>query len=183
MNLMVMVGVLTMATSLFPPTARAQTGADQVRTLIAGLSDHAEAPARMLDPSLPATERKSNLHRLSTPNYDLSLIPKGKVVIHGDTASVPVRVHFNDHEGNTLDTTATAHFVRRGDTWYFANFDFLKWPGFLVAVLAVGILLGIAYAAIVLMLWRKLSRGRRLGLNWVKIFFPIFWPALFRQAQ
>ena len=182
-NLMVMVGLLGVAMSMCAQAPASKSDADQIKGLMAGLSNHSRTPADVLDPNLSSPERDKNLHRLSAPNYDLSVVPEGVPVITGDSASVPVRVRFDDKEGNTLDTKATAHFVKRGGMWYFANFDFMRWPGFLIAVLVVGILVCIAYAATVLVLWVKLSRQGQLGANGVKAFLPFFWPYLFRLLR
>jgi hypothetical protein len=168
---------------LLAQTPTATSDADQIAALMAGLSHHSQAPAGVLDPNLSPADREKNLRRLSAPNYELSLVAEGNPAITGDTASVPIRVRFDDKEGDTLDTSATANFVKRGERWYFSNFDFMAWPAFLVVVLVGGILVGIAYATTVLVLWTKLSRRGQLGVNGVKVLFPIFWPSLFRQAR
>ena len=182
-NLIFIVGFLAMAVSLYAQVRALQSDTNQIMELMRGISDHTKTPASVLDPRLTSAKREKSLRRLSAPNFDLSIAPEGPPVIVGDSASVPVKVHFNDHEGNTLDVTATAHFVKYGGTWYFANFDFLEWPGYLIVVLVLGILLGIVYAAMVLLLWRKLKRRGQLGVNGAKIFFPLFWPSLFRLVR
>jgi hypothetical protein len=182
-NLILIVGFLAMAVSLYAQAPALQSDTNQIMGLMRGISDHTKTPANVLDPNLSSAERGRNLHRLSAPSYDLSIVPEGPPVIVGDSASIPVKVHFNDHEGNTLDAASTAYFVKYGGTWYFANFDFLEWPWFLIVMLVVGILTGIFYATIVLLLWRKLKRRGQVGVNGVKMFFPIFWPSLFRLFQ
>jgi hypothetical protein len=181
LNLMALLGLLGVAMSLSAQAPTSRSDADQITGLMAALSDHSKAPSGVLDPNLSPSDRSKNLNRLSAPNYQLSLVPEGAPAITGDSATVPVRVHFDDKNGNTL--SSTAHFVKLGGTWYFANFNFMKWPGFLVAVLVIGILVGIAYAVTVLVLWRKLISQGQLGANAVKMFPPIFWPSLFRLAH
>ena len=183
LNLMAMLGLLGMAMSLSAQAPTSRSDADQITGLMAALSDHSRTPSDVLDPNLSPSDHSRNLNHLSAPNYQLRLVPEGVPVITGDSATVPIRVYFDDKNGNTLDVSSTAHFVKLGGTWYFANFNFMKWPGFLIAVLVVGILVGIAYAATVLVLWRKLISRGQLGANAVKMFLPIFWPSLFRLAH
>ncbi len=183
MNPMVMAGLLGIAMSLCAQVPTGGSDTNQIRGLMESLSNRSKAPADVLDPDLSSPERSKNLHRLSAPNYELSVVPDGVPLITGDSASVPVRVRFDDKEGNTLDASATAHFVRRGGAWYFSNFDFMDWTGFLIAVLVVGVLIGIAYASTVLVLWVKLSRRGQFGANGVRMFLPFFWPSLFRLLR
>jgi len=158
--------------------------ADQIAKLIAGVCDHSKAPSDALDPSLNPADRDKNLHRLSAPHYELNLIPaEGIPKFTGDIVSVPVRVHFDAKDGNSLDVSATARFVKRNGAWYFSNFDFLTWPVFLILVLVFGVLVGIGYAATVLVLMTKLLKHGQLGINGIKMFLPIFWPSLFRQVR
>lgn len=158
--------------------------ADQIAGLIARLCDHSKSPSDALDPSLNAAERDKNLRRLSAPRFELSLVPTdGIPKFAGDSVSVPVRVHFDAKDGNSLDVSATATFVKRNGTWYFSNFDFLSWPAFLILVLVVGVLVGIGYAVTVIVLMLKLLKHGALGLNGIRMFLPIFWPSLFRQTR
>jgi hypothetical protein len=167
--------------------ARAQAGvsdAEQIAGLMQGLSDHSMSPAEVLDPNLSPAERGKSLRRLGAGSYELSLVPTERIpVITTSAAAVQVRVHFDRKDGNTLDANAAAEFVKRGDRWYFANFDFLAWPVFLIAVLVVGLLAGIGYGATVLVLAIRLMRRGPLGVDGVKVFFPIFWPGLFRELR
>jgi len=180
MKFMATSGLLGIAISLSPQTPISRGAAGQITALMAALSDRSKTPSVVLDPHLSPSDRNKNLNHLNAPNYELSLVPEGTPTITGDSASVPVRVHFDDKSGNTLDASSTAYFVKLGGTWYFANFSFMKWPGYLMAVLVAGILAGIAYAAALLVLWHKLISQGKLGANAVKMFLPIFWPSLFR---
>ncbi|MDE1156353.1 MAG: hypothetical protein PW735_11585 [Acidobacteriaceae bacterium] len=169
-------------------SARAQASksdADQITGLLAALSNHAKVPSDVLDPTLSGPERDKNLGHFSSGPYELSVIPNdGAPVITGDSASVPVRVHYKADDGNSLDASATAQFIRRNGIWYFASFDFMKWPGFLIIVLVVCVLVGIGYAATVLVLWSRLTKHGALGgANAVKMFVPLFWGSLFRQSR
>jgi len=157
---------------------------DQIKELMTSLSSQAKKPADVLDPMLSAAIRKKNLGHFSASPYELNVVPDGGAPsISGDTATVPVRVHYKAEDGNSLDVSATVQFVRRGGNWYFANYDFMKWPVFLIIVLVLGISAGIAYAATVLVLWRRLTKQKTQGANIVKMFVPFFWPFLFRQTR
>jgi len=179
-NLTSVAGILAIIFFCYAQVAMSTSDTDQIQKLMAALSRRSVIPADVLDPNLSISERDKNLQRLGTPDYVLSIVPEGVPEIKGDVASVRVRVRFDDRHGNTLDADSTAHFVKRGGTWYFSSFDFLEWPGFLIAVVILGILVGIFYAAAVLALWTRLSRKGKLGTNGIKMFFPIFWPSLFR---
>jgi hypothetical protein len=173
--------VLTIDTSA---QSQASTDAGQITALMAGLSDRSKTPAEVLDPNLDPSARAKSLQRLSAPHYKLSIVPtEGAPAIEGDSASLPVKVHFDSQDGNSLDTSTTAHFVKRKGTWYFSSFDFMQWPMFLILVLIGAILVGIGYAATILILRSKLVKENQLGLNGVKMFIPFYWPSLFRQVQ
>lgn len=177
------IGFIGLSTFLCAQAPTSTKDADQIKSLMAALSNHSKTPAEVLNPNLSPSDRDKNLDRLSAPNYELSIVPEAAPTITNGLAAAPVRVHFDDQEGNRLDASATAHFIKVGNAWYFSNFDFMEWPLFLVGALVFGVLIGIAYAASVLILWRKLVRQGRLGANAVKMFFPIFWPSLFRAAH
>jgi hypothetical protein len=166
-------------------SAQTQTpnDANQIGSLVSGLCDHSRAVADVLDPNLSPSGRDKNLRRFRDTPYELTLQTEGQSVIAGDSASVPVRVHFKTAHSE-LETSATLQFVRRGNTWYFANFGFLGWPIFLIVVLVVGILIAIGYAGTALTLWQRLERQGQLSLaNRAKLFIPLFWPSLFRQSH
>jgi len=158
--------------------------ADQISSLMAALSNQSKTPGDVLDPSLNPSDRDKNLHRLSAPHYELTIVPtQGVPPVTGDSASVPIRVHFDSKDGNSLDTNATAQFVKRNGRWYFSNFNFMGWPIFLTVVLVACLLVGTGYAATVLMLRSRLGKRGRLGVNGVKMLIPVFWPTLFRQTR
>jgi hypothetical protein len=182
LNLATILGllVLTMDISAQSP---ASTDADQITALMAGLSDRSKTPAEVLDPNLDPSARTKSLQRFSAPHYELSIVPtEGVPAIEGDSASLPVRVHFDSKDGNSLDTSTTAHFVKRNGAWYFSSFDFMQWPLFLILVLVGAILVGVGYAVTVLILGSKLVKEGQLGLNVVKMFIPFYWPSLFRHV-
>jgi hypothetical protein len=174
-----------MGISLSAQAPASTSDAGQITSLMASLSDHSKNPADVLDPNLSASDRQKNLKHFNAPHYELNLTPVGDISeITSDTASVPVSVHFKTDDGNSLDANATAQFVRRNGTWYFSNFDFMAWPVFLIVVLIVGMAVGISYAITVVILRSRLAKqGQQWGVNIVKIFIPIFWPALFRQTR
>lgn len=177
-------GLLGVAMSLSAQAPTSKSDADQITGLLAALSNRAKAPADVLDPTLSVPERDKNLGHFSTAPYELSVVPNGGApTITGDSASVPVRVHYKAEDGNSLDASTTAQFVRRNGTWYFASFDFMKWPAFLIVVLVVCVLVGIGYATTVLVLWSRLTKHGLLGANAIKMFIPLFWASLFRQAR
>jgi hypothetical protein len=158
---------------------------DQITGLMAALSSHSKTPADVLDPSLDPAERKKNLDRFSSYPYELSLVPTDALpAITEESASIPIQVHYKAEDGNSLDSSAKAEFVKQNGVWYFANFDFMGWPALLIVVLTVAVLVGISYAALVLVLRTRLAKKGMLGLNNVaKIFIPLFWPSLFRQTR
>lgn len=183
LNLMAMFGLLGVAMSLSAQTPTSSSNAEQITGLMAALSDHSKTPSAVLDPNLSPSDRSKSLAHFSAAHYELSLVPEGAPTVTGDTATVPVRVHFKADNGNSLDAGATAHFVRRNGVWYFSNFDFMSWPAFLIVALVGCVLIGISYAATVLILMRKLLKQGSLGVNGVTMFIPLFWPALFRKAR
>lgn len=183
-SLLIVLSILgiTMAVSAQAPTSSGDV--DQINNLMRSLSDHSKSPSEVLDPQLSASDRQANIKHFSAPHYELSLVPTGGIPVSpGGSASVPIRVHFDAKDGNSLDTSGTAQFVKRGDTWYFANFDFMSWTAFLIILLVLGVFVGISYAATILVLGSKLLKQGPLGSNGVKMFFPFFWPSLFRQAR
>lgn len=183
-NLVMVLGLVGLAMFLSAQTPVSKNDADQIASLLESLSDHSRSPADVLDPNLSPSDHEKNLHRFSTPHYELSLVPRGGLpAIVGESASLPVRVHFTAGNGNSLDANATAQFVKRNGIWYFSNFDFMAWPDFLVAALVFGVLVGIGYAVIVLTLASRLLNERRLGTDWILVFLPFFWPALFRKYR
>jgi Flp pilus assembly protein TadB len=179
-----MVVLLGIAMAICAQTSTPVSGADQINNLLASLSHHSRSPADVLDPTLSVSDRQKNIKRFSALHYELSLVPTdGIPATTGESVSVPIRVHFDAKDGNSLDTNATAQFVKRGDIWYFANFDFMSWSVFLIIILVLGVLVGIGYAATIFILGNKLLKHGPLGFNRVKMFFPFFWPSLFRQAR
>lgn len=112
------------------------------------------------------------------------MAPKGDIRFEqsGTLASVPIHFHFKSG-ARELETDGTADFVKRGDSWYFASFDFLKTPGVLILVLVGCVTVGISYATVILMLKHRLEKASQFnGANLIKIFIPLFWPQLFSLA-
>jgi hypothetical protein len=155
----------------------------QIMKLLTGIADHSLRPADALDPTMGPHQRADNLEYFDDPSYQLTLIPVGAIEIKADgSATVPVRVRLKT-EHNEMEATNTARFITRNQRWYFANYGFLALSTFLVVVAIVGPLVGVLYAAGVLLLRRRLSRQGRLTVgNRAKIFIPFFWPNLFRKA-
>jgi hypothetical protein len=180
---LVALGLLVLAVCVSAQSPRS-SDATQIAGLMSGLSDHSKTATEVLDPSLNPSDRDKNLSRLKDPHYELTLVSTGDIPANpGESASVPVRVHFKTENGE-IETSSTAHFIKRNNTWYFSNFDFLSFPTFLIVVIVACVLLGIAYAATVLVLRGRLVRQGQLGAaNAAKIFIPIYWPALFRRTR
>jgi len=182
-NLATILGILVLTMHISAQSS-SSTDAGQITDLMTGLSDRSKSPAEVLDPNLDPSARAKSLQRFSAPHYELSIVPiEGIPAIEGDSASMPARVHFDSKDGNSLDTSTTVHFVKRNGTWYFSSFDFMQWPIFLILVLVGAIVVGIGYAATVLLLRSKLVKEGQLGLNRVKMFIPFYWPSLFRHVQ
>jgi hypothetical protein len=175
--------VLAMAILVVAQGRTTASDADQINGLMASLSNRSKALADFLDPTLTEAEREKDLRHFSASPFELTLVPTGTPLISGDTASVPVRVHYKAEDGNSLDASATAQFVKRNGAWYFANCDFMKWPVVLIVILVFGVSIGIAYAAIVLVLYDRVVKQGPLGTNIVKMFIPFFWPSLFRRTR
>ncbi len=178
-----LVGVLGVAILVVAQGRTTANDADQINGLMASLSNRSKALADFLDPTITGAKREKNLRHFSATPFELTLVPNGAPLISGDTASVPVRIHYKAEDDNSLDTNATAQFVKRNGAWYFANYDFMKWPVVLIVVLVVGASIGIAYAAIVLVLYSRVVKQGPFGANTVKMFIPFFWPSLFRRAR
>jgi len=184
MLLLALVFVLLKGAVLAPAQSSAQEGdADQINALLVSLSHHSKNPSDTLDPTVTGAEREKNLRHFTSSSYKLNIVPNGGPSISGDTATVPVRVHYKAGDGNTLDSSSTAYFVRRSGTWYFANYHFMKWPALLIVVLVLGLLVGISYAVTVLILWSRHAKQGPIGSNAFKVFIPLFWPYLFRQIR
>lgn len=183
-GLPVLLTVLCFAMSFSMQGLAEQSDADQILNLMSSLSNHSKLPSEVLDPQVKGADRDKNLGQFSSSPYELSVVPTaGPPAISGDSASLPVRVHYKAEDGNSLDVSSTAQFVRRDGRWYFANFDFMKWPAFLIVILVLGILVGVGYASIVLVLRARLARQGNLGANAVKMFIPFFWPSLFAKTR
>jgi hypothetical protein len=166
-------------------SAQSDLSADksQISKLLTGLSDHSVKPSDVLDPSMNAKERATNLGFFDDPSYQLSLVPVGAIDIKPNgSAVVPVKVSFKT-ANKEMAAQSTAEFVKRDQGWYFASFSFVAFPTVIIAVIVVGVLVGISYATGVLLLRRKLLRQGKLDWgNRAKIFIPIFWPRLFSQS-
>jgi len=155
----------------------------QITSLLIGLANHSVKPSDVLDPSLSQEQRQKNLDYFSG-SYELTLVVAGPIQINADaTASAPVKVDFKN--ANTqVSTQSTAQFVKRNGVWYFANFSFVSFPAIIVVVIIICVIVGISYATGVLVLRARLRRQGKLDrANEVKIFIPVFWPALFGNAR
>jgi len=173
--------LLVAATLLAEPTPDDKM---EILSLLEALSAKSIKPADALDPSLGEQQRKQALTYFSTFEYELNLQPVGEVVLDGpDSAKVPVNVRFIT-KNREIEAKSSASFVRRSGRWYLANYDFLSFPPVLIVVTIVSSVVGIAYAPVVVLLWRKLVRSGKLGIaSGAKIFIPIYWPGLFRASQ
>jgi hypothetical protein len=166
-------------------SAQSDLSADrsQISKLLTELSDHSVKPSDVLDPSMNAKERATDLGYFDDPSYQLRLVPTGAIDIKADgSAAVPVKVTFKT-ANKEMEAQSTANFVKRDQGWYFANFSFVAFPTVIIAVIVVGALVGISYATGVLLLRRKLLRQGKLDwANRARIFIPIFWPRLFSNG-
>jgi len=155
--------------------------AKQISSLIAGLADHSIKPPDVLDPTLSSKERATNLEFFDASSYELSIVPTGEVEFkHDSSATLPVTVRFKTEDSEVV-TRSNIQFVKRNQVWYFANFNFLAFPPFLIAVAVVASLVGIVYASGVLFVRARLvSRGKFTGANRFKIFIPLSWRGLLR---
>jgi len=156
---------------------------NQISKLLTGLCDHTVKASDALDPSLSPALRKSNLEYF-TDSYDLSLVPIGPIRVSSDwSATVPIKVEFRN-ANRELAVQSTALFVKRNKTWYYANFDFLRFPGVLIVLIVICGLVSLLYASGVLLLrWRLLQQGEWDWSNRIKIFIPIFWPSLLNTKR
>jgi hypothetical protein len=180
--------IICLCAATISATAQASSSksdADQIIDLMSALSSHSKTPVDVLDPTLNPAEREKNLGHFSSSRYELNLVPTDALpIITGDAASIPIQVHYKAEDGNSLDSSATAEFVRRNGVWYFSNFGFMGWPALLLVVLFAGVSVGIGYAATVLVLRTRLAKQRKVGpSSMAKMFIPFFWPSLFRQTR
>ncbi len=178
----VMICIMLGASGLLAQTSHTDNN-NPLLVLMAALSSHTKTPDQALDPMANPVERDQSLKRLSDPHYDLILVPNDSTPMpDGDVSSVPVRVHFKT-ENSELEASATAQFIKRGSTWYFANYDFLAVPVFLIVVIIICCCVGVSYAATVLVLRSRLvKRGQLTPTTTFRLFIPFFWPSLFRQT-
>lgn len=177
--------IFTFSSLSLAQVPKMQSDEDQIIELMKDLSTGSKKPSDVLDPNLNPSERNRNISKFGAQQFELTLVPThGIPSITGDSASisVPVRVHFKS-ESNELDTVATAEFVKRSGVWYFANFEFMAWPVFLIVAFVLCMAIGVGYAAVVLILRSRLVKKGQLGVNAAKMFLPFFWPSLFRQTR
>lgn len=165
-------------------TLAQQDNVAAIRDLLDRVSKGGTAPASALDPLLGDEARKADSKRFAAEGYELRIQPTGAPSLSDENhATAPVEVHWDDHRGNSVDVSdSTAHLVRRDGVWYFASYDFLAWPGYLVALLVLGCSVGVGYAAVVLVLYRKIvvsSDAASIALVWI----PFYWPSLFRKFR
>jgi hypothetical protein len=183
MKLIATLGIIGVASLLYS-RAPQNTDTNQITSLMASLSDQTKAPADVLDPELNSADRATNLKRFGSANYQLNLVPTERVYhITAGSAVIPVHVLFKSADGSELERDATITFVKRKGIWYFANFDFLRWPTFLIVILFACLLVGVGYAVTVLVLRNRLIKRGPLGTDILKIFIPFFWPDLFRRTR
>ncbi len=162
----------------------ASEDARQILDLLDSMSRHSRSPSDLLDPQLSADEKSKSLKHFSASHYDLRLIPTTAISeVDGERARVPVRVQFDDGNGNTADLTAVATFVKREGIWYFSNYDFMEWPISLIAVSVVLCLIGIGYSVTVIVLTRRLAARKSPRSRSLRVFIPFFWPQLFRGCR
>lgn len=171
------------ATLVFGQNDR-KSDTDQINALIEKLSNHSVTADKALDPDLSGPKRKSAIDYLSGPAYQLTITPTGDVRIGSDGRAVlTARIRFRS-QTNELDRDAEVRFIRRDGVWYFADFGFLGWPTILIMVLVVGILVGISYATVGLILFTRLQKRNKLNqATFFKLFIPIFWPKLFSMCR
>jgi hypothetical protein len=163
-----------------------QSSADQaaVENVAEALAQHTVTPDKALDPAIVGKQRSDTLSLFEDPNYELTFAPKGEAHTAPDgKLEWPVHLIFKS-ETKGLEEDETLEFVKRDGVWYFANYDFLKFPWlfwfFALAMLAYAVLTAVA----TIVLRRRLIRcGQLRGANYVKIFIPFYWPALFRLTR
>ena len=160
----VIVCIMLGASRLLAQTSPAENS-NPLLALMTALSAHTKTPGEALDPMSDPVVRDQSLKRFSNPHFELTLVPSDSTRIpDGDVASVPIRVHFKT-ENSELEASATAQFVKRGSTWYFANYDFLALPVFLIAVIIICCCVGVSYAATVPVLRRRLVKRGPIDAN------------------
>src|SRR5436190_20656836 len=71
-------------------SAQSDSSADksQISKLLTGLSDHSVKPSDVLDPSMNAKERATNLGYFDDPSYELSVVQVGAIDIKPDGSAV-----------------------------------------------------------------------------------------------
>jgi hypothetical protein len=175
--------LLLLSASALAAQSEASSDNSQIANLLTGLSNHSVRPSDVLDPSLSPEKRESNLAYFDDPSYQLSFVAVGPVQINADgSAAAPVRVQFKNRN-TEMSAQSTVEFVKRNQVWYFADFSFVGFPGVIVALIIIGALIAVSYTSGVLLLRRRLLRQGRLDWgNRVKIFIPVFWPALFSKS-
>ena len=157
--------------------------ADQISKLLLALSEQSKPPADVLDPTLAPNDRDRSLKHFGVAPYKLNIQMTASPAITGDMASAKIRVYYRSESGDALETSATARFIKRNGKWYFTNFDFLAVPPVLVLVIALGTLVGIGYAAVVLVLRKRMVQSRLSRGKFIQMFIPVFWPSLFRKTR
>jgi hypothetical protein len=158
--------------------------ASKILERIVALEKHSEAPEALLDPELPDSSQTEQLKYLAGKEYHLSITPLGGPRLVDDQRAVlKARIHFKDLHGESDITTEIA-FVKRGSQWYFANYDFLGWTIGLVVFIILGSFVGIAFAAMVLILRARLRKAGQLNAKTSALtFFPFAWPSLWKRAD
>jgi hypothetical protein len=151
--------------------------------LISGLCEHSTSPQLLIDPLLGAERRDKNLSRFADRAYVLTVAPIADFrFVSAGRAELLARVHFKSVD-TEVDADSTISFVKRNGTWYFANYDFVSFPTTLIVVIALSVLMGIAYAAVIINLRIRLGHRIWQDLVWLKVFVPVFWPSLYRLGR
>lgn len=129
----------------------------------------------LLSPDVAPSARQAQLKRAQRSYIDLEISDYRNVELQGaDSADLTADVYWRTVHSD-FRQTATLHFKRVNDKWYFADFDFMT---FNWAYALIGAAIGIAWAALVLRSifdWRKrhFSSSASKGLWLVVIFIPL----------
>jgi hypothetical protein len=120
------------------------------------------APEGLLSPSLPASQRQEEARKALRPyvklqfRYNLADLQRTDAT----QAKLPLIMEWETAR-QTGTITGSAELEKIDDRWYFRNFDFMAFPW---AIIVIGCSFGIAFAIVVLYLYKRSIKHRRQPL-------------------
>jgi hypothetical protein len=155
-------GVLLVALSIVPIGIAQSTDEQGIDRLFQDLKlalINRSAPEALLSPSMAPSRRQEEAQKALRPyvtlqfRYNLADLHQTNAM----QAKLPLIMEWETAR-QTGTITGSAELEKINDRWYFRNFDFMAFPW---AITVIGCSFGIAFAVVVLYLYRRSIRHRR----------------------